>query len=120
MHRVISPRNTYSVVYIEYDEWCNENIQIPYLMEGDNMAITLNNSASVTYNFAGLTDWASSNIATTNLVEDYSLMAVKQSNNSSWRPDNLPEKLTVESIRSKTNGTVTLFDAAGYSLDATN
>ncbi len=56
MHRVISPRNTYSVVYIEYDEWCNENIQIPYLMEGDNMAITLNNSASVTYNFAGLTD----------------------------------------------------------------
>ncbi len=50
------------------------------------MATILQNSANITYEFAGQRDTATSNIATTNLLEEYNLKATKQSQNSSWRP----------------------------------
>ena len=50
------------------------------------MAITINNSANITYKYGEITDGALSNIATTSLAENVSLSAEKTSNNSSWRP----------------------------------
>ena len=51
------------------------------------MATQINNTASVSYAYgrSGL-DSATSNVATTSLIEDYAISAIKQSLNSSFRP----------------------------------
>lgn len=61
------------------------------------MAITITNSANVTYNHGTSTDAASSNTVTTLLDESYSLKAVKTSHNTSFKPsENLTFVITVE------------------------
>lgn len=50
------------------------------------MAITLNNTANIEYNYGNETDYANSNLVTTVLAEDASLSAEKISLNTSWRP----------------------------------
>lgn len=60
------------------------------------MAITINNSANISYRHGGITDGALSNIATTSLAENVSLNGVKTSNNSSWRPsENITYNISV-------------------------
>lgn len=60
------------------------------------MAITINNSANISYRYGTLNDAALSNIVTTSLAENYSLSAEKSSRNSSWRPsENLTFDLSI-------------------------
>lgn len=69
------------------------------------MATPINNFANITYKYGTSTDSAISNIATTQVEEDYGLTAIKLSNNSNWRPG---ENLTF-SIRVENTGTEPLF-----------
>ncbi len=60
------------------------------------MAITINNSANITYKYGTSTDYALSNVAMTSLEEDYGLSAVKTSQNSNWRPgENLTFNISI-------------------------
>lgn len=70
------------------------------------MAITIQNSANITYNYIGETNSAVSNIAITSIAEAYSLIAEKLSQNSSWRPsENLGFMVRVEN-----DGTEPIYD----------
>ncbi len=72
------------------------------------MAIVLNNSANISYQYGDMTDGALSNIATTSLVENVNLNALKTSNNTSWRPQ---ENLTFN-IRVSNDGLEPLYDVS--------
>lgn len=61
------------------------------------MAITINNSANISYKYGSITDTAASNTAVTNLEETFSLIASKTSNNSTCRPgENITFNVRVE------------------------
>ena len=69
------------------------------------MAITINNSANITYQYGTLTDTAKSNLVTTMMAESYSLIGTKTSLNTNWRPS---ENLTFM-IRIENNGSEPLY-----------
>lgn len=69
------------------------------------MAIVMTNSANITYNYTGETNAAVSNITTTSIAEEHSLIAQKLSQNSGWRPS---ENLTY-TVRVENNGTEPVF-----------
>lgn len=82
------------------------------------MAITITNSANVTYNHGSLTDATSSNTVTTLLDESYSLKAVKTSHNTSWKPsENLTFVITVENDGSEPLYGVSVQDNLGGNTD---
>lgn len=70
------------------------------------MAIVMNNSANITYNYTGATDTSVSNTTITSIAEQHSLAAVKLSQNSSWRPS---ENLTY-TVRVENTGTEPIFN----------
>lgn len=69
------------------------------------MAVTIRNSANVTFNYAGKTGSAVSNVATATLLDAYGLTAQKLSQNAEWRPaENLTYTVSVEN-----NGTEPIY-----------
>lgn len=82
------------------------------------MAITINNSANITYKYGTLTDSAASNVATTELAENYSLKAEKSSHNTSWRPaENLTFNVRVENDGAEPLFGVSVQDNLGGNTD---
>ena len=82
------------------------------------MAITINNSANITYKYGTETDTAVSNVASTELLEDYSLSAEKTSQNSSWRPsENLTFNVRISNDGTKPLYAVSLQDNLGGNTD---
>ena len=79
------------------------------------MATQINNSASVTYAYgrSGF-DSATSNVATTSLIEDYAISATKQSLNSSFRPgENITYYVSVTNDGTEPLFSVTVSDDLG-------
>ena len=72
------------------------------------MATILNNNAQITYNYDTNTDTAQSNTVTTTLLDDYSLLATKTSNNQNYRPG---ENITYN-IRLENNGIEPIYVAS--------
>lgn len=77
------------------------------IFKGEKMATQINNTAGVTYGYgrSGL-GTSSSNIASTNLIEEYAISSIKSTLNSGFRPgDNITYMITV-----RNDGTAPLFN----------
>ena len=82
------------------------------------MAIIMNNSANITYRYGGLSDAANSNVATTQLAENYSLKAEKSTYNTNWRPsENLSFSIRIENDGSEPLFGVSMQDNLGGNTD---
>jgi len=79
------------------------------------MATTINNTASVTYGYGrSQTDVAVSNTTSTNLIEEYSMVASKISNNKDFRNgENLVYQITVSNDGSSSLYNLTIADTLG-------
>lgn len=79
------------------------------------MATTINNTASVTYGYGrAQTDVAVSNTTSTSLIEEYSMVASKISNNTSFRNgENIVYQITVKNDGSSSLYNVTIADNLG-------
>lgn len=82
------------------------------------MATLIENSANITFTYAGQTGTAVSNTAATNLLEEYSFTAAKFSQNSDWRPsENLTYYVTVTNAGRQPIFAVSLQDDLGDNIN---
>lgn len=82
------------------------------------MATLIENSANITYSYAGQTGTAVSNIAATSLAEEYSFSAKKFSQNSNWRPsENITYYVTVTNAGSQPIFAISLQDDLGDNIN---
>lgn len=78
------------------------------------MATILNNSATLTYNSGDNTASAASNVVSTSLLDSYSITAVKNTANDSWRPsENITYLVTVTNTGTQPLTSVEITDDLG-------